>query len=111
MAKSDDMLLKGEPLYVDVSKSHPNTYTNSNSEDAPPAPSRNASAYNPLHDFVLPPGTERHYSQQFADMYFLRLMQLKKTVKQRAEDAWHDFEVCDDLLVDCESMLPEVGQC
>jgi hypothetical protein len=64
------------------------------SEDAPAAPSRNASAYNPLHDFVLPPGTDRHYSQQFADMYFLRLMQLKKTVKQRAEEAWRDFEVC-----------------
>jgi DNA polymerase delta subunit 2 len=26
-------------------------------------------------------------------MYFLRLQQLKKTVKQRAEDAWHDFEL------------------
>ncbi|CAN9258879.1 unnamed protein product [Alternaria alternata] len=76
MAKSDDILLKGEPF-----------------EDASPAPSRDASAYNPLHDFVLPPGTERHYSQQFADMYFLRLQQLKKTVKQRAEDAWHDFEL------------------
>ncbi|KAL1793229.1 hypothetical protein ACET3X_008211 [Alternaria dauci] len=76
MAKSDDVLLKGEPF-----------------EDASPAPSRDASAYNPLHDFVLPPGTERHYSQQFADMYFLRLQQLKKTVKQRAEEAWHDFEL------------------
>lgn len=72
--------------------------TDRNSEDAPPAPSRNHSAYNPLHDFVLPPGTERHYSQQFADMYFLRLMQLKKTVKQRAEDAWNDFEVCNNKL-------------
>ena len=75
-------------------------YTNadSNSEDAPPAPSRDASAYGPLHEFLLPPATERHYSQQFADMYFLRLMQLKKTVKQLAEEAWRDFEVCNATL-------------
>jgi len=26
-------------------------------------------------------------------MYFLRLAQLKKAVKQKAEDAWSDFEV------------------
>ncbi|EMD61897.1 hypothetical protein GGP41_002606 [Bipolaris sorokiniana] len=76
MTKLQDSLLQGEPF-----------------EDAPLPPSRNASAYNPLHHFVLPPGTDRHYSQQFADMYFLRLIQLKKTVKERAEEAWHNFEL------------------
>jgi hypothetical protein len=75
------------------------TSINGYSEDAPAPPSRSASAYNPLHDFVLPPGTDRHYSQQFADMYFLRLMQLKKTVKQQAEEAWRDFEVCHVILL------------
>jgi DNA polymerase delta subunit 2 len=42
---------------------------------------------------VLPQGTERHYSQQFADMYFLRLAQLKKEVKAMAHSAWDDFEL------------------
>jgi DNA polymerase delta subunit 2 len=42
---------------------------------------------------VLNPGTERHYSQQFADMYFLRLAQLKKAVKAMAHEAWDEFEL------------------
>ncbi|CAA9962205.1 DNA polymerase protein [Pyrenophora teres f. maculata] len=77
-ANSADNLLEGEPF-----------------EDAPPAASRDASAYSPLHQFLLPPATERQYTQQFADMYFLRLMQLKKTVKQLAEEAWRGFELDD----------------
>ncbi|KAF1942727.1 DNA polymerase subunit delta-2 [Clathrospora elynae] len=62
-------------------------------EDAPAIPPRNASAYNPLHTFELPTGGERHYQHQFADLYFLRLAQLKTTVKQKAEAAWHGFEL------------------
>ncbi|USP75310.1 dna polymerase subunit delta-2 [Curvularia clavata] len=91
MTKPQDNLLKGEPLYDSYPSSK--TDTNSDSDDAPLPPSRNASAYNPLHDFVLPPGSERQYSQQFADMYFLRLMQLKKVVKEKAEELWHNFEL------------------
>jgi DNA polymerase delta subunit 2 len=56
-------------------------------------PQRNASNYDPLHTFVLPKGADRHYAQQFADMYFLRLAQLKKDVKAKAHEAWDDFEV------------------
>jgi hypothetical protein len=37
-------------------------------------------------------------------------MELKKTVKQKAEDAWHDFEVCSDML-ECESTLLRAGHC
>ena len=54
---------------------------------------RGSSAYRPLHTFELPKGAERHYQQQFADMYFLRLAQLKDAVKQRAHAAWDAFEV------------------
>jgi hypothetical protein len=57
------------------------------------APLRGASDYYPLHTFDLPKGADRHYAQQFADMYFLRLAHLKAQVKARAQDAWHDFEV------------------
>ncbi|KAF2854742.1 DNA polymeras-like protein subunit delta-2 [Plenodomus tracheiphilus IPT5] len=78
MADSDGNMLKGPP---------------SCSGDAPSAPPRETSAYNPLHTFELPKGTDKHYGQQFADMYFLRLAQLKKSVKQKAEDAWSDFEL------------------
>ncbi|KAJ4411121.1 DNA polymerase delta small subunit Cdc1 [Didymella pomorum] len=61
--------------------------------DAPSIPSRAESSYNPLHTFELPKGTEKNYAHQFADMYFLRLAQLKKAVKQKAHDAWDEFEL------------------
>lgn len=57
------------------------------------APSRNESNYYPLHTFELPKGADKHYSQQFADMYFLRLAQLKEHVMEKAHEAWDDFEV------------------
>jgi DNA polymerase delta subunit 2 len=63
------------------------------SRDAPSVLSRKPSNYNPLRTFILPKGTEKHYAQQFADMYFLRLAQLKKAVKAKAHEAWDDFEV------------------
>jgi DNA polymerase delta subunit 2 len=65
------------------------------SEDAaaPSPPTRSASDYRPLHTFDLPKGADRHYAQQFADMYFLRLSHLKDDVKAKAHDAWDDFEV------------------
>ncbi|KAF1971379.1 DNA polymeras-like protein subunit delta-2 [Bimuria novae-zelandiae CBS 107.79] len=62
-------------------------------EDAASDFSRNASAYKPLHTFELPTGAEKHYHHQFADMYFLRLVQLKQAVKQKAHDAWDDFKL------------------
>lgn len=62
-------------------------------EDSPSPPIRGVSNYHPLHTFDLPKGADRHYAQQFADMYFLRLSQLKKDVKAKAHDAWDDFEV------------------
>ncbi|KAF2740552.1 DNA polymeras-like protein subunit delta-2 [Polyplosphaeria fusca] len=65
-------------------------------EDPASPPSRKPSVYNPLHTFQLPQGAEKHYQQQFADMYFLRLAQLKKAVKQKAEEAWGDFQLGGD---------------
>jgi DNA polymerase delta subunit 2 len=68
--------------------------TDNGREDAPPsAPTRGVSDYHPLHTFDLPKGADRHYAQQFADMYFLRLAHLKKVVKARAHEAWEHFEV------------------
>ncbi|PVH96512.1 DNA polymeras-like protein subunit delta-2 [Periconia macrospinosa] len=76
MASTEGNLLRGEP-FQDPTTSSP----------------RNASAYKPLHTFELPKGAEKHYQQQFADMYFLRLAQLKNAVKQKAAEAWDDFEL------------------
>lgn len=64
--------------------------------DAPNAsspPTRNESNYDPLRTFELPKGADKHYSQQFADMYFLRLAQLKEHVMAKAQEAWDEFEV------------------
>ncbi|KAF2133992.1 hypothetical protein P153DRAFT_330716 [Dothidotthia symphoricarpi CBS 119687] len=76
MATSDGNMLKGAPF-----------------GDAATPLVRNASVYNPLHTFELPKGTEKNYAHQFADMYFLRLSLLKKAVKQKAHEAWDDFEL------------------
>lgn len=54
---------------------------------------RQKSHYNPLHTFRLPRGNEKHYQQQYADMYFLRLAKLKTPVEQVATEAWDGFSV------------------
>jgi hypothetical protein len=69
------------------------THSQPSSEDPAYLPSRNASAYKPLHTFALPKGAEKHYQHQYADMYFLRLSLLKKAVMQKAHEAWDEFEV------------------
>lgn len=79
--------------------------SDSHSGDAPSIPSRTESQYNPLHTFELPKGTEKNYAHQYADMYFLRLAQLKKAVKQKAHAAWDDFELGGDKPTFVERVL------
>ena len=62
-------------------------------ETAHPLLNRTASAYNPLPTFHLPKGENRHYQQQYADMYFARLAQLKPAVEHIAADAWSELEI------------------
>jgi DNA polymerase delta subunit 2 len=38
-------------------------------------------------------GGDRHYQQQYGDMYFLRLAKLKPAVEQVAAEAWDGFSV------------------
>jgi len=54
---------------------------------------RNPSLYNPLHTFELAKGDQKHYQQQYVDMYFLRLAKLKPAVEDIAKEAWQDFQV------------------
>ncbi|KAE8394630.1 DNA polymerase delta subunit 2 [Aspergillus alliaceus] len=54
---------------------------------------RGPSTYNPLHTFQLPSGQERHYQQQYGDMYFLRLAKLKPAVEEIAVETWEGFSI------------------
>lgn len=54
---------------------------------------RQPSYYNPLHSFDLAKGDQKHYQQQYGDMYFLRLAKLKPVVEQIAAEAWDGFQV------------------
>lgn len=69
-----------------------NSTINSDEEYAPAY--RNPSHYNPLHTFKLPSGQEKHYKQQYGDMYFLRLARLKPAAEQVAAETWDGFSVC-----------------
>ncbi|WEW60016.1 DNA polymerase delta small subunit Cdc1 [Emydomyces testavorans] len=61
-------------------------------EEYPPV-YRLPSAYNPLSTFRLPPGETRHYQQQYADIYFLRLARLKPAVAELAAAEWEEFTI------------------
>ena len=54
---------------------------------------RHQSHYNPLHSFELAKGDQKHYQQQYSDMYFLRLAMLKPAVEEIAAEAWDGNEV------------------
>ncbi|KAE8349526.1 DNA polymerase alpha/epsilon subunit B-domain-containing protein [Aspergillus coremiiformis] len=54
---------------------------------------RAPSSYNPLHTFQLPSGQDRHYQQQYGDMYFLRLAKLKPAVEEIAVETWEGFSI------------------
>ena len=63
------------------------------SETEYPILNRTPSSYHPIPTFDLPKGENRHYQQQYADMYFARLAQLKPDVEKVASEAWSDFEI------------------
>lgn len=58
-----------------------------------PTRERQPSYYNPLHSFDLAKGDQKHYQQQYGDMYFLRLAKLKPVVERIAAEAWDGFQV------------------
>ncbi|KAI9823641.1 MAG: hypothetical protein M1819_001154 [Sarea resinae] len=62
-----------------------------------PAITRAASSYNPLRTFDLARGEQKHYQQQYGDMYFLRLAKLKPAVEELATEAWEGFQIAGDM--------------
>ena len=63
------------------------------SEDQHTVLERAASSYNPMPSFTLPRGENRHYQQQYADMYFARLAQLKPAVESIASEAFDGYVI------------------
>ncbi|KAL9112396.1 MAG: hypothetical protein Q9227_003238 [Pyrenula ochraceoflavens] len=66
---------------------------------------RQKSSYNPMYSYVLPKGDSKHYSHQFADMYFLRLAKLKPSVEAIADSDWDDFEIAGEKAQRVERVL------
>jgi DNA polymerase delta subunit 2 len=52
---------------------------------------RSPSSYKPFHTFELE--KDKQYQQQYADMYFLRLTQLKPKVEKIAAEDWAGFQI------------------
>lgn len=61
------------------------------------------SLYKPESKYVLE--KEKHYQQQYGDMYFLRLTKLKKYVAANAEAAWEDFSIGGETVQQVERVL------
>ncbi|KAF7718043.1 Uncharacterized protein PECH_002376 [Penicillium ucsense] len=70
-----------------------NGYLRPPSDEKYDAVYRQPSSYNPLHTFTLPMGSDRHYQQQYGDMYFLRLAKLKPAVEKIATVAWGELTI------------------
>lgn len=66
-------------------------------DQEPPTLNRTPSHYNPLSNFALPKGENRHYQQQFADMYFARLAQLKPAADAIAAESFDGFEIAGEV--------------
>lgn len=54
---------------------------------------RTPASYIPLRHFDLAKGEDKHYTQQYGDMYFLRLAKLKPAVEKIAVEAWEGYQV------------------
>ena len=64
---------------------------------------RQHSSYKPFDTFALE--KEKHYQQQYGDMYFLRLTKLKPAVEHIAEEAWDGFQIAGETVSKVERVL------
>ena len=64
---------------------------------------RQPSSYKPFETYALE--KEKHYQQQFGDMYFLRLTKLKPVVEQIATEAWDGFQIAGEEVQRVERVL------
>jgi DNA polymerase delta subunit 2 len=64
---------------------------------------RQPSLYKSLTTYALE--KEKHYQQQYGDMYFLRLTKLKPAVEQIAAEAWEDFQIAGETVERVDRVL------
>lgn len=64
---------------------------------------RQTTSYKPLETFALE--KEKHYQQQYGDMYFLRLTKLKPAVERIAEEAWDGFQIAGETVRKVDRVL------
>ncbi|TVY93109.1 DNA polymerase subunit delta [Lachnellula willkommii] len=64
---------------------------------------RASTSYKPHETYALE--KEKHYQQQFADIYFLRLTKLKPAVERIASDAWEDFQIAGETVERVDRVL------
>jgi DNA polymerase delta subunit 2 len=64
---------------------------------------RQPSLYKPLDTYALE--KEKHYQQQYGDMYFLRLTKLKPAVEEIAAEAWDGFQIAGETVEKVERVL------
>ncbi|KIW01428.1 uncharacterized protein PV09_07188 [Verruconis gallopava] len=84
---------------------HPASFLQAPKQDGFSSQDRISSQYSPLKTFELPKGEQKHYTQQFADMYFLRLAMLKPDIVKIASEAWRDFELAGEKATQMERVL------
>lgn len=58
-----------------------------------------------MYTFRLARGETKHYMQQYADIYFLRLSLLKAPVEKLAAEEWEDFEIAGEHAQKVERVL------
>ena len=63
------------------------------------------SIYNPLSTYTLPKGDGKHYQQQYADMYFTRLAQLKPSAESIGSEAFGDVTIAGESARRAERVL------
>jgi DNA polymerase delta subunit 2 len=61
------------------------------------------STYKPFNTFHL--DKDKHYQQQYGDMYFLRLTKLKPATEKNASEAWDDFQIGGEQVRKVERVL------
>ena len=70
-----------------------NGQTPSATDEKYPVVERHPSVYRPFRKFHLSGESQKHYQQQYGDIYFFRLAKLKPAVEEIAQNAWADFDV------------------
>ena len=99
--EDEGSLLRGPSFVFPIPNS--TTQLTTTSDEKYRALTRQPSSYKPFETYALE--KEKHYQQQYGDMYFLRLTKLKPIVEQIAQDAWYGFQIAGEEVQRVERVL------